>query len=84
MVVLCPTDAITSDQLPEELQSAAKGSEFSAAGGFGGKTLKQSVEAFETQIIKEALEVCPSAAAAAERLGIDASTLSKKRKRYGI
>ena len=32
----------------------------------------------------EALARCGTAAQAAEELGVDASTLSKKRKRYGI
>jgi transcriptional regulator with PAS, ATPase and Fis domain len=47
-------------------------------------SLKDAVELFETHMIKEALENTSSAALAAQKLGIDASTLSKKRKRYGI
>ena len=48
---------------------------------FGGL---QAVAQLEIEMIKNALKISPSAAAAAKRLGLDSSTLSKKRKRYGL
>lgn len=84
LVVLCPTDAITADQLPEEFLCMAESTAISKAAGPEGMTLKQSVELLEARLIKDALNNSKSAAQAAKRLGIDASTLSKKRKRYGI
>ena len=38
----------------------------------------------ECQLIKEAISASPTLAAAAASLGLDASTLAKKRKKYGI
>lgn len=84
LVVLCPTDAITPDQLPEEFHEFLKGLPIPGKADMEGMTLKQSVELLETHLIKEALKNCESAAQAAAKLGIDASTLSKKRKRYGL
>ena len=84
LVVLCPTDAITPDQLPEEFHKFLKGLPIPGKADMEGMTLKQSVELLETHLIKEALKNCESAAQAAAKLGIDASTLSKKRKRYGL
>lgn len=84
LVVLCPTDAITPDQLPAEFQEFLKGLPIPGKADMEGMTLKQSVELLETHLIKEALENSESAAQAAAKLGIDASTLSKKRKRYGL
>ena len=49
-----------------------------------GMSLKQAVAQLEIEMIKNALKISPSAAAAAKRLGLDSSTLSKKRKRYGL
>lgn len=84
LVVLCPTDAITPDQLPEEFHKFLKGLPIPGKADMEGMTLKQYVELLETHLIKEALKNCESAAQAAAKLGIDASTLSKKRKRYGL
>ncbi len=81
LVVLCPSDAITEDQLPEEFQHLSHSSEENE---MEGMTLKQSVELFETRLIKHTLNCSHTAAEAAAKLGIDASTLSKKRKKYGI
>ena len=47
-------------------------------------TLKESVALLETRMIRAALDTTESAVQAARKLGIDASTLSKKRKRYGL
>lgn len=84
LVVLCPTDAITTDQLPPEFQDMAADIGLSDNAALNGLSLKQAVEKLETHLIKKALEDSSSAAEAAGKLGIDASTLSKKRKRYGL
>lgn len=83
MVVLCQSDTITADQLPDELKDTTA---LSSGDALDGKemTLKECVEQFEIQLIQKALNNTTSAAKAAKTLGIDASTLCKKRKRYGI
>lgn len=80
LVALCPDRTITADQLPPDLLSETTDLPADA----GGFTLKEAVENLESRLIREALARCKTAALAAEELGIDASTLSKKRKRYGI
>ncbi len=84
LVVLSPMDEITADQLSEEYLMYRQSASASPVPDMEGMTLKQSVEALEKKLIREALENSPSAAHAAAKLGIDASTLSKKRKRYGL
>lgn len=83
MVVLCQSDTITADQLPDELKDTG---DLSSGDARDQKemTLKECVEQFEIQLIQKALNNTASAAEAAKKLGIDASTLCKKRKRYGI
>ena len=73
MVVLCQSDAITADQLPDELKDTT---ELSSGDALDGKemTLKECVEQFEIQLIQKALNNTASAAEAAKKLGIDAST----------
>ena len=74
MVVLCQSDTITADQLPDELKDTT---ELSSGDALDGKemTLKECVEQFEIQLIQKALNNTASAAKAAKTLGIDASTL---------
>ena len=84
LVVLCPTETITTDQLPEEIYSAHHQNPLSSIVNIEEMHLKDAVELLETQMIQSALKNSPCAAQAAQKLGIDASTLSKKRKRYGI
>lgn len=84
LTTLCQRSTITLDQLPPEMQHLAFEETALSIQGTGAVTLKQSVELLETKLIREALARCATAAQAAEELGIDASTLSKKRKRYGI
>lgn len=84
LVVLCPTETITPDQLPEEIYTSGQNDSLSSLGNLKELTLKESVELLETRLIKKALDTTSNAAQAAQKLGIDASTLSKKRKRYGI
>ncbi len=84
LVVLCPSQTITADQLPEEFQILEFADPISSPSRFDGLTLKQSLDLLESHLIKKALEHTSSAAEAAKELGIDASTLSKKRKHYGL
>ena len=84
LVVLCPDAAITADQLPAEFQADRQQALIASASRSEGLSLKQAVAQLEIQLIEAALKNSASAAEAAQRLGIDASTLSKKRKRYGL
>ena len=84
LVVLCPTDTITADQLPEEFYGSRPDDPLASLGSLETLTLKESVELLEKKLIRAALESTSSAAQAAGKLGIDPSTLSKKRKRYGL
>lgn len=83
LVVLSPTDAITADQLPPEF-SVYNEETVSSLEEFEKLPLKKAVETLEMKLIQTALDNSDHAAQAAEKLGIDASTLSKKRKKYGI
>ncbi|MDO4268236.1 MAG: sigma 54-interacting transcriptional regulator [Eubacteriales bacterium] len=83
LVVLCPSETITADQLPGEFASCA-GRSLTSYSELESMTLKDSVELLEKKLIGRALETSPNAAQAAKKLGIDSSTLSKKRKRYGL
>lgn len=84
LTTLCQRSTITPDQLPPEMQQLAFDETAAVIQNTGTATLKQSVELLEIKLIQEALSRCATAAQAAEELGVDASTLSKKRKRYGI
>ncbi|HJC65138.1 MAG TPA: sigma 54-interacting transcriptional regulator [Candidatus Enterocloster excrementigallinarum] len=83
-MALCPNDAITLDQLPMDFHVLGQKSLLASAAHTDGLTLKQAVEQLETQMIETALKNSSSAVQAAEKLGVDPSTLSKKRKRYGL
>ena len=83
-MALCPNDAITLDQLPMDFHVLGQKSLLASAAHTDGLTLKQAVEQLETQMIEIALKNSSSAVQAAEKLGVDPSTLSKKRKRYGL
>ena len=50
----------------------------------GGDTLEAQMEALERRLVEEALDEEKSLRQAARRLGVDASTLSRKAKKYGI
>ena len=84
LTTLCQRSTITPDQLPPEMQQLAFDETAAVIQNTGTATLKQSVELLEIKLIQEALSRCATAAQAAAELGVDASTLSKKRKRYGI
>ena len=52
--------------------------------GRPGSTLEDKLDAYEKQLLQEALEEEKSLRRAAKRLGIDASTLSRKARKYGL
>ena len=80
LFALSPDDLITTDLLPPEFQGyVSEESENSRT-----LNLKEAVQEYEKKLIENALDRCESAAMAAKELGVDASTFSKKRKRYGI
>lgn len=90
LVAICPSNSITVSDLPLELKKASRDggrrewSHLSQLMQGNDLNLKHSVEMLEKHMIQEALDRSATAALAAELLGIDPSTLSKKRKRYGI
>lgn len=84
LVVLSPSEAITIEELPNEFSFYDSKDSFSSLDGLEKLPLKEAVETLEIKLIQSALDNSNSAAEAAKNLGIDASTLSKKRKKYGI
>lgn len=85
LVAVGRSPIITVSQLPQAIQrpSAAGSIALSKMAGQGG-TLKATLEDVEYLLIQKALDEAPSFSAAARALGIDISTLAKKRKRYGL
>lgn len=82
LTVVGTSRRITSDQLPSafwppENTESQKTAESTL-------DLKEATAAMETALIQRALKQYRTTTAAAKAMGIDVSTLSKKRKRYGI
>lgn len=84
LVVLSTTEAITPEELPSEFSFYNTADSFSSLEELEKLPLKDAVETLEIRLIQAALDNNSSAAEAAKNLGIDPSTLSKKRKKYGI
>lgn len=84
LVVLSTTEAITPEELPSEFSFYNTADSFSSLEELEKLPLKDAVETLEIRLIQAALNNSSSAAEAAKNLGIDPSTLSKKRKKYGI
>jgi len=80
MMILSDGERLCAQDLPEETFSTACA--FNLPSGVG--TLKASVQALETQMIKAAMEKEVSLAAAAQCLGVHPTTLWRKITRYGI
>ncbi len=80
LVVLSSDAVIEPQYLPAEIRSGRAGEETRLRHG----SLKATLEGMERQLIKEAISNSRTLAAAAASLDIDASTLAKKRKKYGI
>jgi two-component system, NtrC family, response regulator AlgB len=67
--------------LPERIGRAARGADESASVELGGSV---SLEQLESEHIRRVISTSPSLDAAARTLGIDPSTLYRKRKQYGL
>lgn len=87
LVIMSPEQNIRPESLPAEYRMNYEKSKFvdrwsSAAGGSG--KLKNVMAEVEKEIIREAVLKHRTLGEAAAALGIDVSTLVKKRKKYGI
>ncbi|HHU69810.1 MAG TPA: hypothetical protein GXZ31_05875, partial [Thermoanaerobacterales bacterium] len=78
MAVMTPGSTITLGDLPPNLRNESN----SDIERWQGYTLKDAVREFENRIIEQTVASTPNLAAAAESLGIDISTLTRKRRRY--
>ena len=78
LVVLTAGDTITRGDLAHAFKHLTN----SGAELWRGQPLKETVAEFEYQVIQEAIEASPNLAAAAAALGVDVSTLTRKRQRY--
>lgn len=78
MAVMTPGSTITLGDLPQNLRNESN----SDIERWQGYTLKDAVREFENRIIEQTVASTPNLAAAAESLGIDISTLTRKRRRY--
>ncbi|NLG86679.1 MAG: sigma 54-interacting transcriptional regulator [Firmicutes bacterium] len=78
LAVLTPGNTITLGDLPPHLRSIPD----SDIDHWRGYTLKEAVRELERQIIEQTVASQPNLAAAAQVLGIDVSTLTRKRRRY--
>lgn len=89
LVVVGSSRFITPDQLPDSLlrqlpPELGAPSQAQSGHGYEGLNLKEAAAAMERSLIRRALALYPSTTEAARAMGIDVSTLSKKRKKYGI
>lgn len=75
MVVLNGRSTIGLEDLPVEFQQV-KITKINS--------LREAVEEFEKELISKALAECASVALAAQQLGVDRTTISKKMKKYGL
>lgn len=82
LVVICERDEITADYLPEEIKKATI--EIAAERISEEKDYRQAKEEFEKEFFRRAIEKFKTSRRAAERLGIDHSTIVKKAAKYGL
>ncbi|WP_191567268.1 sigma-54 interaction domain-containing protein [Metabacillus idriensis] len=81
LVLTVPAQHIELRHLPEKLTNAVSDSNR----GIGNNiNLKHEVEQFEKQIIIQALEASSTMREASKKLGVDASTITRKVKKYKI
>jgi DNA-binding NtrC family response regulator len=76
LAVFTPGNTITRGDLPARLKRSCGSTRWR------GQPLKEAVAEFEREIIEEAIATYPNLASAAAALGIDVSTLTRKRQRY--
>lgn len=84
LVSLSQNDIITLEQLPDEFHEHKMHSFINDSEKIYDQNLNKTLDALEKHLIIHALKVNPTAECAAKKLGINASTLSRKRKKYGI
>jgi transcriptional regulator with PAS, ATPase and Fis domain len=82
MILLSEGNLVTLEDLPEEVKTTptCRLPDWHSE----GLTLKESVQALEVQMIRQALEETATLAEAAARLGIHPTTLWRKMTRYAI
>ncbi len=78
LAVMTPGSTITLGDLPPNLRNESN----SDIDRWRGYTLKDAVQEFENRIIEQTVASKPNLVSAAEALGIDVSTLTRKRRRY--
>ena len=84
LVVTSHDDVISVDSLPFEFIGLQPNRGANIRSNVIGMGLKKAVADLEIQMIQAALKDNKTAALAAQQLGIDNSTLTKKRKKYGV
>jgi PAS domain S-box-containing protein len=82
MLVLCPDDVIRLEHLPEPFSENLLTTE--AVRISGTLPLKNALENIEKAIILNAIHSTDTLSDAAEQLGIDLSTLTRKKQKHGI
>lgn len=81
LVVICDREEITSEHLPEELRKMLSQARVEEA---REQSYKEAKEEFEREFLRRAIQKYRSTRRAAERLGVDHSTLVKKAAKYAI
>jgi PAS domain S-box-containing protein/TyrR family helix-turn-helix protein len=82
LVVVCDRDEITPEYLPEEMRKVL--GERRADALAKQQSYKEAKDDFEREFLRHAIEKYRSSRQAAEKLGLDHSTIVKKAARYGI
>ena len=80
LVIMSPEDFIGEELLPEKFRTADKKTPTLEK----GRKLKDILEIVEEQVLRKAIASSPSLKEAADRLGIELSTLTRKKQKYGI
>jgi transcriptional regulator with PAS, ATPase and Fis domain len=83
LIVMAQDDEIKPGDLPDKLVAAVQGTGSSKQPA-DRITLKDAVEEYESCLISRVLAEHETLKEAAERLGIDISTLTRKKKKYGM
>jgi transcriptional regulator with PAS, ATPase and Fis domain len=85
LVVMTPDEIIDVEHLPEKIVESIRGAEFTVRSlAPENVRLKDALEEYERDLINRALEGHETLREAAESLGIDLSTLTRKRQKYGL
>lgn len=80
LIIMSPEDFIGEELLPEQFAI----SENKPSSVEKGRTLKEILEVAEEEALKSAIASSPSLKEAAKLLGIELSTLTRKKQKYGI